>query len=142
MEIRDNAGNINRVSRTFLLDTLFIDKAEFTDIVNPPLGNPELPTSEVVKVKKGYEFTFVVKTTGDPDEAAYHFNGESGMMDKLGDNLFRKTLKISADDEKATGLLPITITVKRHSDGAKKSTTLKVLVDGSAYDDFNINLTN
>lgn len=142
MEIRDNAGNINRVSRTFLLDTLFIDKAEFTDIVNPPLGNPELPTSEVVKVKKGYEFTFVVKTIGDPDEAAYHFNGESGTMDKLGDNLFRKTLKISADDEKATGLLPITITVKRHSDGAKKSTTLKVLVDGSAYNDFNINLTN
>lgn len=142
MEIRDNAGNIGRVSRSIVLDTLFIKEALFTDIVNPPLGNPELPTSEVVKVKKGYEFTFIVKTSGEPDKAVYTFNGESGEMEKITDNLFRKTLKVDINDDSVNNeLLPIKITVMRN-DGTYKTTTLKVHIEGSAYDDYNINLTN
>lgn len=142
MEIRDNAGNIGKVSKSIVLDTLFIKEALFTDIVNPPLGNPELPTSEVVKVKKGYEFTFIVKTTGEPDYATYTFNGETGYMIKLADNLFTKTLKVDINDDSVDNeLLPINITVARN-DGTQKTTTLKVHVEGSAYDDYNINLTN
>jgi hypothetical protein len=142
MEIRDNAGNIGKVSKSIVLDTLFIKEALFTDIVNPPLGNPELPTSEVVKVKKGYEFTFIVKTTGEPDYATYTFNGETGYMIKLADNLFTKTLKVDINDDSVDNeLLPINITAARN-DGTQKTTTLKVHVEGSAYDDFNINLTN
>lgn len=114
----------------------------FTDIANPPLGNPELPTSEVVKVKKGYEFTFIVKTSGEPDKAVYTFNGESGEMKKIIDNLFRKTLKVDINDDSVNNeLRPIKITVMRN-DGTYKTTTLKVHIEGSAYDDYNINLTN
>jgi len=142
MEIKDNAGNIGKVNKSIVLDTLFIKDALFTDIVNPPLGNPELPTSEVVKVKKGYEFTFIVKTTGDPDYATYAFNGESGRMAKLTSNLFTQTLKVDINDETVNNeVLPINITVARN-DGTKKSTTLRVHVEGSANDDYNINLTN
>mgnify|MGYP000900645027 CR=1 FL=1 len=142
MEVKDNAGNIGKVTKSIVLDTLFIKEALFTDIVNPPLGNPELPTSEVVKVKKGYEFTFIVKTTGEPDYATYTFNGETGYMIKLADNLFTKTLKVDINDDSVNNeLLPINITVARN-DGAQKTTTLKVHVEGSVHDDFNINLTN
>lgn len=142
MEVKDNAGNIGKVSKTIVLDTLFIKEALFTDIVNPPLGNPELPTSEVVKVKKDYEFTFIVKTTGEPDQATYTFNGESGTMEKLMDNLYRKTLKVDINDEAINNeVLPINIIILRN-DGTQKSTTLKVHIEGSAYDDYNINLTN
>ena len=142
MEIRDKAGNIGRVSKTFYLDTLFIDKAEFIDIVNPPLGNPPLPTSDIVKIKKGYDFTFVVQTTGDPDEATYSFHGQLGTMRRLSENLFIQTLRLDVHDDTAAGLIPIYITVTRNSDGAQKSTTLKVHVGGSAYNDYDINLTN
>jgi hypothetical protein len=142
MEVRDNAGNIGKVTKSIVLDTLFIKDALFTDIVNPPLGNPELPTSEVIKVKKGYEFTFIVKTSGEPDNATYTFNGETGSMEKITDNLFRKTLKVDVNDESVNNeVLPINITVSRN-DGAHKTTTLKVHIEGSAYDDYNINLTN
>lgn len=142
MEVKDNAGNIGKVTKSIVLDTLFIKEALFTDIVNPPLGNPELPTSEVVKVKKGYEFTFIVKTIGEPDYATYTFNGETGYMIKLADNLFTKTLKVDINDDSVNNeLLPINITVARN-DGAQKTTTLKVHVEGSVYNDFNINLTN
>lgn len=133
---------IGKVTKSIVLDTLFIKEALFTDIVNPPLGNPELPTSEIVKVKKGYEFTFIVKTSGDPDDATYTFNGETGSMDKVTDNLFTKTLKVDINDDSVDNeLLPINIAVAR-DDGAQKTTTLKVHVEGSAHDDFNINLTN
>lgn len=140
MEIRDKAGNVARVSKTIILDTLFIEEAVFTNIVSPPPGNPELPTAEVVKVKKGRDFTFQVKTIGNPDEAIYSFNGEVGKMDKIGDNLFEKTLRVPIDDE-TSGILPIYITVKRHSDNASKSTTLQVWIV-LYIEDYDINLTN
>jgi len=63
-------------------------------------------------------------------------------MIKLADNLFTKTLKVDINDDSVNNeLLPINITVARN-DGAQKTTTLKVHVEGSVHDDFNINLTN
>ncbi|QUH21979.1 fibronectin type III domain-containing protein [Alkaliphilus sp. B6464] len=143
MEIRDNAGNTRIVQLTIALDTLFIDRAIFTDIVNPPLNNPELPTSELVKIKRGYEFTFVVETKGFPDTATWYFNEQSGLMDTIGDNKFKKTLIIDVDAEHINNtVLPIDITVHRNSDGAEKYATLKVHVVGTAREDYDINLTN
>jgi DNA-binding protein YbaB len=51
-------------------------------------------------------------------------------------------LKVDINDDSVDNeLLPINITAARN-DGTQKTTTLKVHVEGSAYDDFNINLTN
>lgn len=101
---------------------------------------PPIDTSIVINNNDLY--TFIVKTSGDPDQATYTFNGESGTMDKLTSNIYRKTLKVDINDETVDNeVLPINITVSRN-DGTKKSTTLKVHIEGSAYDDYNINLTN
>jgi len=142
MEISDNAGNTSIVKLSVVMDTLFIYKAEFTDIVNAPLNNPTLPTSSVVNIKKGYNFTIMVETMGDPDAMTYSFNGQTGNLIKLEDNLFKITLKININDSFDKGILPINITAKRTSDGATKRAVLKINVVGSAFDDFGVNNTN
>lgn len=46
-----------------------------TDIVNPPEGNPTLPTDQKVYVKAGYDFTFEVQTRGASLVTAYTSDG-------------------------------------------------------------------
>lgn len=143
MQVKDNANNIATIKTSILLDTLYIKKAEFTDIVNPPLDNPELPTDKLVNIKKGYEFTFVVETIGDPDYAQWEFNGQTGYMQKIGDNKFKTTLKIDVNNDSINNtVLPIDITIHRNKDNTRKYATLKVHVVGSAREDYDINLTN
>ena len=143
MEVRDNAGNIFKTSKSLILDTLFIKRAEFTNIVNPLFGNPELPTSKVIKIKRGYNFTFEVETIGNPDYVEWEFNGQKGHMKKVKNNNFVQILQIEDDNSKIdSNVLPIYIKVHRNSDNTEKAITLKVNIVGSASQDYNINLTN
>lgn len=141
MEVRDRAGNIENTKLDLIVETLFIIKAEFTDIVSSPLNNPVLPTSEMVNIKRGYNFTIIVETEGNPNYVKWTFNRQSGNFEKIADNLFKITLNADKDSE-AYEILPINIEVHRSLDSKSKYATLKVNVVGDVYDDFNTNNTN
>lgn len=140
LQAKDKAGNIQTVAKTFLLQTLQIVSAQFTAVVNSPDPTLVLPTSNTIKVKKGYGFTIEVVTSGNPQEVYIMFNGQRYDMINTANNVYNITLTVPVDANIDNQTLPIQIYASKNNGQITKSTTLYVYVTGSAVYDYFSNL--
>jgi len=143
VEYFDSALNVSTVKSVLInYQDLKFNSVLFTNIINPPAGNPTLPTSELVKIKKGYEFTVTVSTVGSPDTATYTFNGKTGNLVKTAENLYTINLKVDMYDSIEQGTtLPVILTITKLG-SITQTATLNVVITGNAAGDTTVNITN